>query len=91
MLEVKMGTNCFYIGTSEKDSLAEITYQNLDENTIVADHTYVSEALNGKGAGKLLLKELVNWARLNNKKIKPVCSFVVAQMNKMEEYHDLIY
>lgn len=91
MLEIKKGTNCFYIGDSEEKPLAEITYVDSGENFIIADHTYVSEELNGQGVAKLLLKELVNWARGENKKIKPVCSFVKVQMDKNEEYRDMVY
>ena len=91
MLEIKKGTKSFYIGDSEKNPLAEITYAVYNENLIIADHTYVSEELNGQGVGKLLLKEFINWARVENKKIKPVCSFVKVQMEKNSEYHDMIY
>lgn len=91
MLEIKRGIKSFYIGDSEEKPLAEITFVNSDENLIIADHTYVSDELNGQGVGKLLLKELINWARVENKKIRPVCSFVKMQMEKNEEYHDMIY
>lgn len=91
MLEVKKGTKSFYIGDSEKDPLAEITYMVHNDNVIVADHTYVSEELNGQGVGKLLLKELVDWARTENKKITPICSFVKMQMEKNSEYQDMVY
>ncbi len=91
MLEIKKGIKSFYIGDLEENPLAEITFVNSDGNYIIADHTYVSDELNGQGVGKLLLKELVNWARVENKKIRPICSFVKVQMEKNEEYHDMIY
>ncbi|HAQ40949.1 MAG TPA: hypothetical protein DCM73_09040 [Clostridiales bacterium] len=52
---------------------------------------HVSEELNGQGVGKLLLKELIDWARKENKKIIPLCPYSKAQMEKNEEYRDMIY
>lgn len=91
MIEIKKGTKSFYVGNSEENPIAEITYKKSGENVITADHTYVSDELGGQGVGKLLLKELVDWARKENKKIIPLCTYVKAQMEKNEEYHDMIY
>ncbi|HCL01261.1 MAG TPA: GNAT family N-acetyltransferase [Lachnoclostridium phytofermentans] len=91
MLEIKKGTKSFYIGDSEENSLAIMTYVLSGEDLIIVDHTYVSDELKGQGIGKLLLKELVDWVREENKKIIPQCSYVRAQMENNNEYHDLIY
>lgn len=91
MLEVKEGTKSFYIGDSEENPLAEMSFITSGEMFIIIEHTYVSEELNGQGVGKLLLKELVDWARKENKKITPLCPYAKAQMEKNKEYHDMIY
>lgn len=91
MHEVKQGAHSFYIGESEDHWSATMTYVPSGEKRITIDHTYVSEALNGQGVGKLLLKALTDWARTENLKITPVCSYAKAQMEKNSEYHDLIY
>ena len=91
MLEIKKGTKSFYIGDSEEKPLAEMAFVPTGERLIIIDHTYVSDALNGQGIGKLLLKELVDWARKENKKIIPLCPYAKAQMEKNKEYHDMIY
>lgn len=91
MLEIKKTTNMFYIGESEESPLAEMTYVNSGENIIIIDHTYVSDQLGGQGVGKLLLKEVVGWAREENKKIIPLCPYAKAQMEKNQEYHDMIH
>ena len=90
MYEVKKGTQSFYIGESEDQWAATITYVYSGENRITVEHTYVSEALNGQGVGKLLLKALTDWARAESLKITPECSYAKAQMEKNSEYHDLI-
>ena len=90
-MEIKHGTNKFYMGDSEENPLAQITYVPSGKDLIIADHTSVSDELSGQGAGKKLLKELIDWARAENLKIMPLCPFVKAQMEKTEAYHDMIY
>lgn len=89
-MEIKQGFNKFYIGESEDRPLAEITYQPQGENTIIADHTYVSKELRGQNIGKGLVEVLTNWARKEQKKIYPLCSFVKAEMTRNPEYADLV-
>ncbi len=91
MVEVKKGTKSFYVGDSEEKPLAEMTFVPSGANIVIIDHTYVSDELNGQGVGKLLLKELVDWARKEDKKIMPLCPYAKAQMEKNKEYHDIIY
>lgn len=91
MLEIKKSSNKFYIGDSEENPLAEMTYVNSGEDIIIVDHTFVSDELGGQGVGKLLLKEVVDWSREANKKIIPLCPYVKAQMEKNQEYHDMIH
>ena len=87
-MEIKRGNKKFYVG-EEETPLAELLF-SVDKDVIFAEGTEVSKELGGKGVGKLLLKELVDWARKENKKIKPICPFVKAQMEKNVEYHDLL-
>lgn len=91
MLEIKKGSNNFYVGESEDNVLAEMRFVLSNDEYIEIDHTKVKEELNGQGVGKLLLKEIVAWARSENKKILPICPYAKAQMEKNEEYHDMIY
>ncbi len=87
-MEIKKGNNKFYVG-EEEAPLAELLF-SVDNEVIIAEGTKVSEELGGKGVGKLLLQELIDFARKENKKIKPVCPFVKAQMEKNAEYHDML-
>jgi hypothetical protein len=91
MIEIKKGITSFYIGDSEENPLAEMSFVSSSEKLIIIDHTHVSEELNGQGVGKLLLKELVDWARKENKKITPLCPYAKAQMERNKEYNDMIY
>lgn len=91
MLEIKKGIKSFYIGDSEENPLAEMVFCLSDDNTITIDHTNVSEELAGQGVGKLILKDIVDWARQENKKIIPICPYAKAQMEKNKDYHDMLY
>ena len=91
MLEVKKGSKNFYIGESEDNVLAEMTFVDSGEGYITIEHTNVKEELSGQGAGKIILKEIVDWARKENIKIKALCTYAKGQMEKNEEYHDMIY
>lgn len=91
MIEIKRGSKSFYVGDSEEKPLAEMVFLMSENNTITIDHTNIAEALSGQGVGKLLLKDLVDWARQENKKIIPVCPYAKAQMEKNKEYHDMLY
>ena len=82
MIEVKKGTKSFYVGDVEEKPLAEMTFVPSDDNTIIIDHTYVSNELRGQGVAKLLLEELLEWAKKENIKVVPVCSYAKAQMEK---------
>ncbi len=88
-MEIKKGNKNFYIGKVESP-LAEIRYSINEEGIIIAEGTKVSDELSGKGIGKLMLRELVDWARKENRKIKPLCPFIAAQMEKNAEYHDML-
>ncbi len=90
-MEIKKGNNKFYIGESEQELIAKITWKNGEDNIIIVDHTIVDPSLRGQGiAGKLLAK-VVEMARNENLKIIPVCSYVVAKMTRTNEYDDILH
>lgn len=91
MLEIKKGKNSFYVGDSEAKPLAEMTFVRSSDKILIIDHTHIAEELNGQGVGKLLLKELVDWARKEEVKIIPLCPYAKAQMEKNKEYHDMLH
>jgi predicted GNAT family acetyltransferase len=52
-------------------------------------HTEVPKELNGRGIGSRLVRGLLDIARAQGEKVKPLCSFVAAYMDKHPEYADL--
>jgi len=66
----------FYIYDENKEILARLEYKK-NGNTLIFDHTVVSDKLKGQGIAQKLLDEAVNYARKNNFKVQAVCSYVV--------------
>jgi predicted GNAT family acetyltransferase len=78
----------FYIEEDGK-KLAEMAYSRYSEGHIIIDHTEVDDALRGRGAGKKMLTHAVEWARENNIKITPVCSFAYSLFEKISDFEDV--
>lgn len=66
-----------------------ISYQERDD-TFVYDHTIVPQELGGRGIGSALVKHALNYAREQNKKVIPQCSFVSSYISKHPDYQDLL-
>ncbi len=79
-----------YMNDDAGKMIAEVTFTELDDTTILVDHTFVDDSLRGKGtAGKLML-EVINYAKTHNKKIKASCSYAVKWFDKNKnEYKDI--
>jgi predicted GNAT family acetyltransferase len=70
--------------------LAEMTYSKAGDTRIIIDHTEVSDALRGKGAGKQLVRAAVDLARKNNLKILPLCPFARSIFEKVKDFQDVL-
>lgn len=93
MVTIKEGEGKLYIpGDEDGKNLGEITfYQPADEpGTLVVDHTRVSEALRGQGAGEKLVRAVVDKAREEGLHIIPECSYAAHQFAKHPEYSDVL-
>lgn len=73
----------------DQQRIAEITYQWRDEQTIIADHTWVDDALRGQGVARQMLDVLVAFAREKKLKIVPVCSYVDVMLRRDKSLSDV--
>jgi uncharacterized protein len=87
---IKKGNNAFYIGENIEDALAVITFVPAGDSEIIIDHTYVSFSLRGKGIALELLKKVVEYARNENKKIIPACSYARKVLTQDKEFEDVL-
>ncbi len=89
-MEIKRGNGKFYIGESEKDFIAHITFKNGGNHVIIVDHTFVDPSLRGQGVAALLMDKVVQMAREENLKVVPVCSYAVVAFKRNVEYQDVL-
>lgn len=72
------------------DKQAEMTYSKAGDTMIIIDHTEVSDALRGTGAGKELVLAAVEMARRENLKILPLCPFARSVFDKDVSLSDVL-
>ena len=70
--------------------LAVMTFSKAGDQRIIIDHTEVSDALRGKGAGKQLVTAAVDHARKNGLKILPLCPFAKSVFDKVPAFSDVL-
>jgi len=79
----------FYIEENGK-RLAEMIYTWAGEKVFIVEHTEVDESLEGKGIGKQLVHQMVDFARSKNLKVIPLCPFTKAVLDKTPEWQDVV-
>ncbi|WP_161879002.1 GNAT family N-acetyltransferase [Alkalibacterium sp. MB6] len=88
-MEFVKGTNRFY---KEEDGklLAEVTF--VDQGDVVAiDHTFVDPSLRGQGIAEKLVDRVVEEMEKENKKIVPVCPYVVTLFDRKADKYGHIH
>ncbi len=70
--------------------IARMSYYFQKEGTFIIEHTEVNVDQEGKGLGRLLVKAAVDYARENQFKISPMCTYDKAVFNKTIAYQDVL-
>lgn len=60
-----------------------------DGTTLTVHHTEVPREFEGRGIGSALVKGMLDLARAEGLKVRPLCSFVSAYMRRHPEFSDL--
>ncbi|MFW5841838.1 MAG: GNAT family N-acetyltransferase [Bacillota bacterium] len=89
-MEIKQGDNQFYVLDDLGDTVGNITWTPSDEpNIIIANHTFVDPKMRGQNVARILLDKLAAYARKNDLKIHPTCSYVARIFEKEDSYDDI--
>ena len=72
----------FFILDDQQQRVAELTYYFIDEKTINANHTYVSETLRGQGVADKLYQALVAFIQENPLQVVPSCSYIAKKWQR---------
>ncbi len=69
---------------------AYLTYDNDGENVLIFDHTYVPFNLRGQNIAAKVVRYALEYARENNFKVIPACSYVRVFIEKNKQFKDLV-
>lgn len=72
----------FFLTDGENRRIAELTYYFVDQNTINANHTYVSESLRGQGVADQLYRALRDFIAARRLNLIPGCSYIAKKWQK---------
>lgn len=75
--------------TSVDGHEAELLY-GLRDGQMIIQHTGVPQAVEGRGIAASLVKAALEYARAQNLKVIPACSYSAAYVERHPEYADLI-
>lgn len=67
-----------------------MTYSIKEEQNVIIEHTEVDPHYQGQGVGKKLVDEAAKFARDNNLKITPECSYARKVMERFDNYNDVL-
>lgn len=92
-IQVKLNINekngFFYI--EEKNKIeAKMTFVFAGKDKIIIDHTEVLPGNEGRGLGKIMVAEAVNFARERDIKIIPLCPFAKSVFDKTPSFNDVL-
>lgn len=75
--------NEFYLEVNHKK--AYLAYEHKHEGVLNYKHTYVPPQLRGQGIAGKIVKQALEFAKQNNYKIIPTCSYVASYLNRHSE------
>ena len=68
---------------------AELLYRRLDGRLLI-DHTGVPQAIGGRGVAGELVRAALDYARAENLRVAPLCSYSAEYIQRHPEYADLV-
>ncbi|MFG6332100.1 MAG: N-acetyltransferase [Lachnospiraceae bacterium] len=75
---------------SQELVIAEVTFPDLDADTVEIDHTFVDDSLRGQGVAGQLMTAAAKELRRQKKKAVLTCSYAVNWFGKHPEYADIV-
>ena len=74
----------------EGQTLARVTFPEVDDGTVDINHTFVDDSLRGQGIAGKLMEETVSLLKERNLKAVPSCSYAARWFEKHPEYEELL-
>ncbi len=73
----------------EEGKLAFASYRR-EANLLIIPHVEADPALRGRGAAGRLMAGMLEIVRSRGEKVRPVCGYAAAWIQRHPEYHDLV-
>lgn len=70
--------------------VGEVTYTRDGDEVLIINHTGVDPANRGQGVAEELVRQVVEKARKEGKKVEPVCSFAQREFERKSEYKEVL-
>lgn len=88
---VKQAGGGYFMADDGGREVGRIVYDYSGNDKFIITHTEVSPEWEGRGIGKQLVMACVNFARENNLKIIPMCSFAREIFIRTPDIRDVLY
>ncbi|MDN3605494.1 GNAT family N-acetyltransferase [Kaistella yonginensis] len=76
---------------NEEEEVGRLTYTIFpEENKLIISFVLVHSKFEGKGMGKYLVDEAIKFARENEWKVYPHCSYARSVMSRMKDVDDIL-
>ncbi|MGV8915631.1 MAG: GNAT family N-acetyltransferase [Kaistella sp.] len=87
----RSGNGGVLILSNDEDEIGRLTYTIFpQENKLIISFVLVHSQFEGRGMGKYLVDEAIKFARENNWKIYPHCSYARSVMKRMNDVEDIL-
>lgn len=90
MMNFIYSPNKIFLLDKNNKTIAEVTFPDVDENTVNINHTYVDDSLRGQGIAGKLMKAVAEQLQAQNKKAVLTCSFAIKWFERNPEYSNLL-
>ncbi|SKC02036.1 MULTISPECIES: GNAT family N-acetyltransferase [Soonwooa] len=85
------GNGGFMTMHNDSEEVGRLTYTIMPEdNRYVISFVNIYPKFEGQGLGKLIVKEAIDFARDNNWKVYPHCSYARTVMSRMDDVQDIL-
>lgn len=81
----------YFKATTGGEEAGLMTYTWAGSTKFIIDHTEVNPAFKGQGVGKQLVMKAVTYARENQLKIMPLCTFAKSVFDKNPDIADVLF
>lgn len=89
MIEIKMNPEKLRAEALDDDKIIGLCQYKINGHVLDVYHTEVDKSYGGQGLAGKLLDQVVDFARKENKKIYPTCSYVLKKFDQDESYKDV--